>query len=237
MPDSRPGADAERSSWAPPQVPASTGPTGPTDQIARVPSVGLDAATGHESVRPIRILTVCTANICRSPLAEALLRNQLDGSGRVTSAGVRAAHHLGVDPRSVAFAATRGIDLSTHRARQVTPSLLEQDGADLVLTMTREHLRELALMDDAVIHRVFTLKEFARRVKRTPLVPSASQGWRVFSEALSAQRSTAELLGDDPADDLIDPYGRSDATYQRVAGELADACHVIGAALAVGTTR
>jgi protein-tyrosine phosphatase len=70
------------------------------------------------------VLFVCLGNICRSPLAEAALRAQAVANGlalTIDSAGTSALHAGNpADPRAIAEAARHGIDLSAHRARQVT---------------------------------------------------------------------------------------------------------------------
>jgi protein-tyrosine phosphatase len=83
-----------------------------------------------------RILMVCTGNICRSPMAEVLLAQRLAQRGvRVTvaSAGIAALVGRPADPEAQELMAERGLDLSAHRARQLTPDLLR--AFDLVLVM------------------------------------------------------------------------------------------------------
>lgn len=91
----------------------------------------------------IKILFVCTGNICRSPTAEGVFRalvaaEGLDGRVTTDSAGTHA-YHLGEPPdrRSAAAALKRGIDLSGLRARKVRPA--DFDDFDLVLAMDRSH--------------------------------------------------------------------------------------------------
>jgi protein-tyrosine phosphatase len=96
---------------------------------------------------PIRILMVCTGNICRSPTAEGVLRARALAAGlghriAVASAGV-AGYHVGDPPdrRSQAHARRRGYDLASLRARQVTEHDFHLH--DWLLAMDRGHLREL----------------------------------------------------------------------------------------------
>jgi|UPI000361FAC7 protein-tyrosine phosphatase len=73
-----------------------------------------------------RVLAVCLGNICRSPLAEVLLREQakrmgLDSRFEFASAGTGDWHVGGcADPRTIATAARHGVDLTSHRASQIT---------------------------------------------------------------------------------------------------------------------
>src|SRR5438445_1417831 len=88
-----------------------------------------------------RILLVCTGNICRSPLAAALLERALVERGieglAVASAGTGAWDGAPVSEGAYLVGLERGLDLSGHRARLLTRELV--DGADLILTMARHH--------------------------------------------------------------------------------------------------
>ncbi|TVP42664.1 MAG: low molecular weight phosphotyrosine protein phosphatase [Halomonas sp.] len=87
-----------------------------------------------------RILVVCTGNICRSPLAAAMLR-QGPADVEVTSAGL-AAGQGGAEQRLAALAKADGYDLSQHEAQQVDRKLLAQ--ADLVLVMSTKQRQLIA---------------------------------------------------------------------------------------------
>lgn len=82
------------------------------------------------------ILVVCTGNICRSPIAEGLLKAALPGK-TVLSAGTMAMVGDGADPMSIEVSATNGLDISAHRAQQLTQPMLQ--AADLVLTLDGSH--------------------------------------------------------------------------------------------------
>ena len=84
------------------------------------------------------ILVLCTGNICRSPLAEAILRARHVKPGvGVLSAGTSALVGHPADPLAVEVARARGHDLSRHAAQQASAPLVKS--ADLVLVMTRAH--------------------------------------------------------------------------------------------------
>lgn len=94
-----------------------------------------------------RVMTVCTGNICRSPMAEVVLRARLDEAGLgdrvvVDSTGVSDEEHGNpVDRRARAALAARGYDVPAREARQVRPADLAE--RDLVLAMTASHARAL----------------------------------------------------------------------------------------------
>ncbi len=97
-----------------------------------------------------RVLFVCTGNICRSPTAEGAFRRAVERAGlraviEVDSAGTHG-YHIGdaPDPRSVAAAARRGIDISTLKARRVEAQ--DFDTFDLILAMDHGHLNHLRAM-------------------------------------------------------------------------------------------
>jgi protein-tyrosine-phosphatase len=88
-----------------------------------------------------RVLLVCTGNICRSPLAEAMMRRGLIDRGsdhvRVSSAGTGAWEGAPASEGAYLVALEHGLDLSGHRAQLLTKELVRD--ADLILTMARHH--------------------------------------------------------------------------------------------------
>ena len=86
------------------------------------------------------VLVLCTGNICRSPYAEAVLKHRAHGIS-VDSAGLSAMVDYEADATGQAVARDRGIDMSEHKAKQVTRSLIGQ--SDLILVMDDEHLSRL----------------------------------------------------------------------------------------------
>lgn len=109
------------------------------------------------------ILFVCTGNTCRSPLAEALLRQKLEERGlagvSVASAGTGAWDGAPASEGAYLVALEHGLDLSAHRARLLTKELVQ--GADMVLTMARHHRARVEQLGGGV--RAHLLGEFAGR--------------------------------------------------------------------------
>jgi protein-tyrosine phosphatase len=111
---------------------------------ARVEATETPALRGQP---PHRVAVVCLGNICRSPIAEVVLRDRLDSAGlaervEVLSAGTGGWHVGGpMDERAAAVLTGHGYDASRHRARQVDPEWLAT--LDLVLAMDEQNLRDL----------------------------------------------------------------------------------------------
>lgn len=100
-----------------------------------------------------QVLMVCTGNICRSPMAAGLashfLPRALQDSVQITSAGVSALHGNPAEPNARAAMSGMGIDISGHRARQITGELAGR--VDLILTME--------IMQCAVVRRMLSWKK------------------------------------------------------------------------------
>ncbi len=110
------------------------------------------------------ILMVCTGNLCRSPMAAALLRRRLDEDGdrqdwRVLSAGIWAEEGEPASTSAVMAMAERGIDLTGHRSRRLTRRMVEE--ADLVLGMAPQHVEALRQAFPEARDRIYLLAEMA----------------------------------------------------------------------------
>ncbi|MCM0612647.1 low molecular weight phosphotyrosine protein phosphatase [Marinobacter sediminum] len=103
------------------------------------------------------ILIVCIGNICRSPMAEYLLRARLpeNGGKEVYSAGIGALVDEAADDTALELLKEQGIDAIAHRAQQVTQEMLVD--ADLILVMEESHLKRLHEIAPQIRGRAFLL--------------------------------------------------------------------------------
>ena len=110
-----------------------------------------------------KILLVCTGNICRSPLAAALLQRAIAERGadgiEVSSAGTGAWDGAPVSEGAYLVGLEQGLDLSAHRARLLTRDLVEH--SDVILTMARHHRARVDELGGQ--GRVFVFGEYAGR--------------------------------------------------------------------------
>jgi protein-tyrosine phosphatase len=154
-------------------------------------------------------------------MAEGLLRAQLSAAGigaQVGSAGLLPGGSP-AQPEAIAVMAERGIDITRHVSCQLTPEIARS--ANLVLGMTRQHVREACVGYGALLQRAFTLKELVRR--------GDNVGHRRDDETLytwlgrvGTGRRPNDLVGDADLDDIADPIGKPRAFYEDTAEELDD---------------
>lgn len=111
----------------------------------------------------MNVLFVCSGNTCRSPLAAVVFRHLLDQESRgdvvIGSAGTGAYDGEPASEGAYLVALERGLDLSGHRARLLTPELVA--GADLILTMSGGHLARVERLGGA--GKAWLLGDYANR--------------------------------------------------------------------------
>ncbi|MFZ0545459.1 MAG: hypothetical protein WAM60_08475 [Candidatus Promineifilaceae bacterium] len=107
------------------------------------------------------IIAVCTANICRSPVVEAVLQERLAATGlgawRVASAGTWAMNGQPASQYSREILAERGLDISRHSSRVITPEMMKE--ADLLLCLETGHAEALRAEFPQHAHKVHLLTE------------------------------------------------------------------------------
>lgn len=151
-------------------------------------------------------------------MAEAFLRRDLAALGdgvRVSSAGTLR-DGMAAAEEVVELMGKRGIDVQAHRSRVLSHELLSS--SDLVLGMTRDHVREAALMDFDCFSRSFTLKEIVRRatVVGARRADEPIDSW--IKRVGEGREPRDYLFAED--DDIEDPMGRRFAFFKRTATEI-----------------
>ena len=108
------------------------------------------------------ILVVCVGNICRSPMAEALLRKALSenysGNCHISSAGLGALVGHKADDKACQLMKARGLDISEHRACQLNSEMVSQ--AELILVMELRHKLDIESKEPSAKGKVFRLGEW-----------------------------------------------------------------------------
>jgi low molecular weight protein-tyrosine phosphatase len=152
-------------------------------------------------------------------MAEGLLRRLFAHAGVGASVGSAGLLPGGAPatPDAVATMAARRVDLRHHVSRTVDADMAQ--GTPLIIGMTRYHVREVCASYGAPMERTFTLKELVRRGEE---VGPRNEGESVYAwlARVAAGRRPADLMGDDPDDDIADPVGRPRSVYEDTADEL-----------------
>jgi len=184
---------------------------------------------------PFTVLHVCMGNICRSPMAERLLSRALrDRAGepadqlvRSLSAGTGGWHEgEEMNPPAARQVLARGGGVDGFTARKLRGDFI--DAADLILTATADQYDYVVALRPDAGARTFVLGEFARLiagVDPAKLPAAEPEPDAVRARGVAIVEAVHRLRGDDPplpTDDLDDPWGRGDQTFQRVADEIED---------------
>ena len=165
------------------------------------------------------ILLLCSANVCRSVMAQAMLSRRL--AEQATPVSLASAGLLDggrrPPPEVISVMAARGTDVTGHRSRRVTAD--DVAAADLILGLAREHVRHAVVLVPESWPHAFTLHELLRRgLQAGARVPGEPLG--AWLARTASDRSHRDLLGCGPGDDVPDPYGGPLAGYQATASLL-----------------
>ncbi|MDN3311622.1 low molecular weight phosphatase family protein [Microbacterium oryzae] len=196
----------------------------------------------------LKIMTVCTGNICRSPLAEVLLRARLKGSPiEVVSRGTHALVDRPMTAETLERAILHGADRDVSLAHR--GALLREDDlrdVDLVLAMTREHRAHVVDLAPPKVRSAFTLLEFARlaRVVSDEELESAAADVRggkhryaLMRDHLAALRGELGPLSRAAEYDVPDPYRRGDDAYDRASELLVPAVDAVTRVMRLAVSR
>lgn len=180
----------------------------------------------------VKILAVCTGNICRSPFVERYLQRELEelapGAFQITSAGTGAIVGQPMDRRAAESLEHAGGSAGGFRARQLTEAHLKD--ADFVLALTEAHRSAVVSMSPRMLKRAFTVREFARVLD--VITAAAGAGlqrgggpeevqarWSDLLKVAARHRHEARALAPG-GNDVVDPYRESTAVYQQMTDEL-----------------
>ena len=169
---------------------------------------------------------VCTGNIYRSPMAEAFFRSGVKERGldfTVASAGLLDSDRP-IAPTALSHVERADPQMAAHRTNLLRAA--DVLSADLIIGVTRAHVREVVVLVPDAWPRTFTLKELVCRGSRIgPRQPGQSlSDWLV---AVGAQRSRSDLLGDSVLDDIEDPVAGSTSLVRIVAREIRSAVRAL----------
>ncbi|MUT65100.1 low molecular weight protein arginine phosphatase [Paenibacillus sp. NEAU-GSW1] len=176
-----------------------------------------------------RILFVCTGNTCRSPMAEAMLKDMAQREG------------LRIEVRSAGVSTIDGLAISGHAAQTLREKRVEHHGAsrsisgeavdwaDLILTMTSGHKRGLLQWYPEAVDKTHTLKEFAHQNESA--VADIEELERLYSEMHLKQALGQKLTAEErakllelesriPSMDIVDPFGGTLDMYRSCANEI-----------------
>lgn len=142
---------------------------------------------------PIVITVVCTANVCRSPMAEGLLRHALQGEDSppafiVESAGVAAREGEGPSENSVIAMKKVGIDISDHKSRMLTPDRVAR--SHVIFCMTSDHQRMIETLHPQTSGQLRLFCEFSDG--NNPEVPDPYGGF--IDEYIECRDSLVEAI-------------------------------------------
>lgn len=197
------------------------GPDGPESADSARRQHGSLELSSPSAPSPFRILVVCTANLCRSPMAQQLLARRAMDAGlpwTVGSAGTNATAGQPMHPYALKALAGMGVADPNFVSQAVTPQLVAQQ--DLILTTTDEQRAWVVSENPKAANRVYVLKPFAHLVAAIPVekpILPATAGQELLERAVRA-RSRVQPLRKDR--DLADPVNRPQSEFEARVREI-----------------
>jgi len=169
--------------------------------------------------KPFRLLVICTANICRSPMLQAMITRLVDERDlpmTVSSAGFMFDNEP-ASPTVREVMSERDFDLGDHRSRIVNVELVA--ASDLVLTMERSHARKIIVLSPESSGKVHTAVGFAACLSELEPPPSPGESPVEILSRVAALQASSRLLGAGD-DDIADPHGRHRRVHRDTADQL-----------------
>ena len=181
-------------------------------------------------MEPFTVLHVCMGNICRSPMAERLfaraVRDRVGDAGeqlvRSVSAGTGGWHEgEEMNPPAARQVRSRGGTTDGFEARKLRGDFIDE--ADLILTATADQYDYVVALRPDAADRTFVMGEFGRLLGGVDA--AALPAGDLHGRGVAIVEAVHRLRGSDgplPGDDLDDPWGRGDQTFQRIGDEIED---------------
>ncbi len=185
--------------------------------------------------RTTAVLFVCTGNIARSPMAEAVLAADLADRGvtdRIASAGTLTEGRSAADDGHAALVDDGLLDAAAHLRRHVSRRLSAAvvGDAELVVAMTRDHVLRVAEIEPAAVTRTFTLLELAELLDRAgPRRPGTTLADHVAT--LDPGRDARRVVVSGTSHDVPDPHGRGAAAFRATLARIRPPLHVLSRSL------
>jgi len=169
---------------------------------------------------PLRVLFVCTGNICRSPMAAAITKMRTAERGinaQVASCGLMKSGRATTE-HGIAVMADWGVDMSNKVSRQIDSGLVR--GSDLILAMATHHARRVVGEDPSGRHKVFLLRELVgMAITIGPRLVDAGQTEREWLRQADKIRRV-NYKDDQPELEIEDPIGQPRPAYEAMQQEL-----------------
>lgn len=178
----------------------------------------------------MKVLFVCTGNICRSPMGELMFPLFFhDGSITTDSAGVQGLIDNPIDPSSARLMQQDGIDVSAFRSKRLTPQLAMS--SDLILCFTEHQRKKIVELAPRMRSRTFLLTDFAdlcAYCAKNGLIAGSTIGDRLDAALANASLVRPMLP---PAHDIDDPYRKEFLAFETAHQQIGEAFATIAAAL------